>query len=215
VGSVASSGALRPEQVEVLIEILFEARSWGFLGPGPVEPHIAHALGFAAAFDAAPSRLADLGSGGGVPGLVLAELWPEAEVVLIDAHERRTEFLRRVVPQLERSTPLTVVRERAEVLGRDSTHRGSFDAVVARGFGPPAATAECAAPLLRVQGRLVVSEPPEDIGRWDAERLALLGLWLRPAVEGPAGRFQGLDQVSPCPSKYPRSVGKPAKRPLF
>src|SRR4051812_34590597 len=58
-----------------LIETLEEARTAGFLGPGPVEPHIRHAQGFAAAVVAAlgrePANFADLGSGGGVPGLVL------------------------------------------------------------------------------------------------------------------------------------------------
>ena len=40
--------------------------------------------------------------------------------------------------------------------------RGRFDVVVARGFGPPPATAECGAPFLRVDGRLIVSDPPRD-----------------------------------------------------
>ena len=45
-----------------------------------------------------------------------------------------------------------VVRARAEVAGRDAALRGRFDVVVARGFGPPAVTAECAAPLLSLGG---------------------------------------------------------------
>ena len=48
--------------------------------------------------------------------------------------------------------------------------------MTARSFGPPAATAECAAPLLAVGGLLVVSEPPDGPDRWPADALAALGL---------------------------------------
>jgi len=66
-----------------------------------------------------------------------------------------------------------VIRSRAEVAGHDPALRFQFDLVTARGFGPPAVTAECAAGFLRVDGRLVVSEPPEDrVSRWPSDGLA-------------------------------------------
>lgn len=111
-----------------------------------------------------PARVLDLGSGGGLPGLVLAALWPWATVVLLDAQHRRTVFLCEAVRRLGLHTRVQVVNGRAEVLGRDETLRASFDSVVARAFGRPAVTAECAAPFLRVGGVLVVSEPPASPG---------------------------------------------------
>ncbi|MDQ1436450.1 MAG: rRNA (guanine527-N7)-methyltransferase [Acidimicrobiaceae bacterium] len=157
----------------------------------------------------------DLGSGGGVPGLVLAELWPQAHAVLLDSMERRTSFLTDVVGELGWRGRVTVVRERAEVFGRVPDRRAAFDLVVARGFGPPSVTAECAAPLLRLGGRLVVSEPPEDDpGRWPAQPLSELGLRSLGLVEDGA-RFHVLEQVELCSDAYPRRVGLPAKRPLW
>ena len=198
-----------------LREVLEEARGYGFLGPGPVDTHIAHAEGFAAAFaDMVPGRVVDLGSGGGVPGLVLAARWPACEFVLVDANERRTAFLADAVVRLDVASRVTVVRERAEVVGRDPRHRAAYDAVVARGFGPPAVTAECAAPLLSVGGRLVVSEPPDEVIRWDATGLEALGMVLGPVVTAGA-RFQVVMQGSLCPDRYPRRVGIPGKRPLW
>lgn len=195
--------------------VLLRARELGFLGPGPVEVHIAHAEGFAAAFGPESPRLvADLGSGGGVPGLVLAGLWPVCQFVLIDANERRTAFLAEAVETLGLGGRVTVVRERAEVVGREPAHRGQYDGVVARGFGSPPVTAECAAPLLRVGGRLVVSEPPEAAARWEPAGLAALGLALDRVVEAGA-RYQVLTQVAMCPERYPRRVGVPGKRPLW
>ena len=121
----------------------------GFLGPGPVEPHIEHADRFAEALDSAgpPSRrrALDLGSGGGLPGLVLAR-WPATDWCLLDANAASHR-----VPAARRSTssgwPDRVHGACAvgpRTLAHDPELRGTFDLVVARSFGPPAVTAECA-----------------------------------------------------------------------
>jgi 16S rRNA (guanine527-N7)-methyltransferase len=205
---------------DALIDELERAQGLGFLGPGPVETHVDHAHGFAAGLDGPPARFLDLGSGGGVPGLVLALDWPVAEAVLLDAGERRCAFLQEAVERLGLDGRVAVVRQRAEEAGRAPSLRGGFDLVVARSLGPPAVTAECAAPFLRVGGRLVVSEPPADpatapdAGRWPPEALAQLGLGLADAWRQPYG-YQSLVQQSPCPDRYPRRVGQAAKRPLF
>src|SRR5205085_3530969 len=121
----------------------------------------------------------DLGSGGGLPGLVLAMAQPDLEVVLLDANLRRMSFVGEAVATLELTRRVTVVRARAETSGRDPSCRGSFDLVVARGFGRPAVTAECGAPFLRTGGLPVVSEPPEEAepaAGWPAPPPAELGL---------------------------------------
>ena len=153
--------------------MLGRSRSFGFLGPGALGPQVLHALGFADAVSAvaartgdpdlaAPDAVLDLGSGGGLPGLVLAERWPAAALVLLDANERRTSFLAAEVERLGWGPRVIVVRARAEEAGRRLELRGAFDVVVARSFGPPPVTAECGSPFLRVGGLLVVSEPPVD-----------------------------------------------------
>jgi 16S rRNA (guanine527-N7)-methyltransferase len=213
-----------------LDRVLERSRSLGFLGPGSVRVHVEHAEGFAAGVPAAPGTLLDLGSGGGVPGLVLARRWPGCEIVLLDAGERRCEFLRSAVRDLRLDDRVRVVRDRAEEAGRAPELRGHFDVVVARGFGPPAVTAECGAPFLRVGGRLVVSDPPRegdgepgggdglragaDATRWPPAGLARLGLVAERAWRRPF-HYQALRQQQPCPDGYPRRNGVPARRPLF
>lgn len=197
-----------------LLAVLEEARSWGFLGPGPVADHVAHAEAFAAAVSLPPDRALDLGSGGGVPGLVLAGRWPTTRWVLLDSQERRTAFLAGAVARLGWQDRVQVVRARAEEAGRDPDLRAAFDLVTARSFGPPAVTAECAAPFLRVGGHLLVSEPPEAVDRWPAAGLAPLGLEVVGVRTG-AHRMAALEQITGCPDSYPRAVGRPAKRPLF
>lgn len=193
---------------------LNRARRLGVLGPGPIEDHISHAAGFLAALEAVPvgSVIVDLGSGGGIPGLVIADARPDLRVVLLDALERRVALLEEAVQALGWDDRVIVLHARAEDVGRDPAWRGTVDAVTARLFGPPATVAECAAPLLRVGGVLIVSEPPEQTDRWPIEGLAEFGL--EPADQSPA-RMQVLQQSELCPEKYPRRVGIPAKRPHF
>lgn len=203
-----------PLHLEAVLE---EARTLGFLGPGPVEGHIEHAKGFLQAVGSEmPHRVIDLGSGAGLPGLVLALAWPGVPIVLLDSSERRTSFLAQAVRDLGVSSHVVVARARAEEAGRDPDWRARADLVVARSFGVPAVTAECAAPLLEVGGRLIVSEPPEEGGsRWPAAGLEPLGLRPTGRFEQAFCRFQVLRQQSLCPEEFPRRVGIPEKRPLF
>jgi len=156
--------------------VLEEARTWGFLGPGPVAQHLTHSRAFLALLPAASlGPHLDLGSGGGVPGLVLAAAMPATSWILLDAQQRRTAFLSDAVGQLGLQHRVEVRCQRAEDAGR-SDLRGTVRAVVARGFSGPAATAECAAPLLGVGGVLVIAEPPGAPERWSEPDLAQLGL---------------------------------------
>jgi 16S rRNA (guanine527-N7)-methyltransferase len=197
-----------------LMAALERARRLGVLGPGPVADHITHTEAFLQALLPLPpgSTVIDLGSGGGVPGLVVLEARPDLTLVLVDAMQRRTALLADAVAAMDAGERCRVITGRAEELGRSDELRGTADAVTARSFGPPAATAECAAPFLTVGGRLVVSEPPDGPDRWPADGVGQLGL--SPATTTVAG-VQVLIQDILCPDRFPRRNGMPAKRPLF
>ncbi len=168
----------------------------------------------AAGLEVTPATVLDLGSGGGLPGLPLAMVWPASHWVLLDGSQTRAEFLQHAVTTLGLTDRVLVVGERAEVAGRGEL-RGTFDCVVARSFAGPAPTAECGAPFLRVGGSLVVAEPPGgEPQRWDPQGLALLGLQIGLRVVGRTA-YQVLRQDTPCPDRFPRRVGVPTKRPLF
>lgn len=100
---------------------------------------------------------------------------------------------------------------RAEEIGHEERARFGFDAVVARGFGPPARTVECGAPLLRPGGRLVISEPPED-REWPAEPLAAVGLVPEPDV---AAGVVVLRRDGSVDDEYPRRIKIQQRTPLF
>ena len=200
---------------DALLEVLSAARARGYLGPGPLEAHLDHSRAFLAMSPEPPSRAVDLGSGGGVPGLVLAIAWPGSEWVLLDASRRRVDFLEAAIGSLGIAGRVTVRCQRAEEAGRDPGLRGQADLVVVRSFGPPAVAVECAAPLLRLGGHVIVAEPPGgNPSRWPADGLALLGLRVDGTITTPWA-LQRLVQADHCPERYPRRTGIPAKRPLF
>ncbi len=205
----------RRRRLSTLADVLEEARRRGYLGPGPITRHIGHAESFAEVIDAPPGHGLDLGSGGGVPGLVLAARWPDTRWVLLDAGRRRAAFLDHATVELG-LRQVTVVHGRAEVAGRDPALRGNFDVVCARSFGRPAVTAECASPFLAVGGRLVVSDPPRGDGeRWPNDQLARLGLAVHGHPETAGAHFTVLAQHQACPEEFPRRPGVPVRRPLF
>lgn len=188
--------------------MLRDAAAAGLLGTRELSGAIEHARGFLTVLRPTASVL-DLGSGAGLPGLVLAVERPELDVVLVDASQRRTDALRRSVGRLSLARRVQVICRRAEDLGRDPAWRARCPAVVARSFGPPGLVAECAAPLLRVGGQLVVSEPPSpDPGRWPPEGLAEFGL-VRDAVTTRA--YASFTLVDPCPDRYPRRSARPLR----
>jgi 16S rRNA (guanine527-N7)-methyltransferase len=183
-----------------------------------VARHIAHGR---ILLEGLPSsgRVLDLGSGGGLPGLVLAVARPELELILLEARQRPCRFLREAVADL-RLTGVEVVESRAEEAARRPALRETFDVVVSRSFGPPAVTAECAVGFLRPAGRLVVSEPPADeeggvvAARWPAGGLEELGFGAPLPGGGPDGSFAVLEKLR-GDDRWPRRVGLPAKRPLW
>jgi 16S rRNA (guanine527-N7)-methyltransferase len=202
---------------DALSEVLEAARERGFLGPGPVRHQLRHAERIAALLEEPAGPWLDLGSGGGLPGLALLAAWPATTGTLLDSGNRRTAFLADAVDRLGVADRATVVTGRAEEVARDPAHRGRYALVVARSFGGPAVTAECAVAFLRPGGRLAVSDPPDadPTTRWPEAGLTQLGL------EGPEIRKADgatvaiLTLEAPAKDRWPRRTGIPTKRPLW
>lgn len=208
---------LTPAKTRQLIEVLGEARRIGLVGNSLAEDHLEHSLGFAEVVGVeGPPTLLDLGTGAGIPGLILATLWQDTQTVLLDASVRKARFLDWAVSTLGLRGTTTVICDRAESAAHDPSLRQRLRVVTARAFGPPAVTAECAAGFLEVGGRLVVSEPPEDAAweRWSA-RTKVVGLELQETVIRRRHTYAVLRASCACPAGYPRRTGVPAKRPLY
>ena len=202
---------------------LQEAWELGLLGPQAFDVQLEHSVVFAraasellAALVVASPICFDLGSGAGVPGFVLAYSLSEGAVIhLVESQVKRAEFLVRHKDRIQFKCAVSVVNERAEVVGRLPEYREVGSLVVARGFAGPAITAECGAPLLAVGGFLLVSDPPQGgKERWNEDVMDELGLRRQP-LEEESMNFSAFLKVRATPDRYPRRVGVPTKRPLF
>jgi 16S rRNA (guanine527-N7)-methyltransferase len=125
----------------------------GLLGPREA-PRLweRHLLNCAVVADAIPqdASVADVGSGAGLPGVVLAIRRPDIDVVLVEPLQRRATFLTEVVEELG-LTHVRVVRSRLE----DLADKTLVDVVVARAVAPLDRLAAWTLPLLRTGGRLL------------------------------------------------------------
>jgi 16S rRNA (guanine527-N7)-methyltransferase len=169
-------------------------------------------------------RIADVGAGAGLPGLVLAAARSQARVELIESIARKCEFMLRAI---ERTCidNAHVVCQRAETWAAarpPDGGRGSYDAVVARAVGRLATLAELASPLLEDGGVLVCWKGRRDSDE-EAEaaragpRLAMEPVevrWVGPYVGSRHRHLHVWRKSGPTPEGLPRRPGVAKKRPL-
>ena len=184
-----------------------------------VDVHVADALtGLEVGAVAEARRIADLGAGAGVPGLVLAAALPPAEVVLVESVAKKGDFIERTARAMG-LTNVQVVVARAEEWPDGA---GTCDVVSARALAPLPVLCEYAAPLLRIGGTLVAWKGqvgPRELedGRAAASLLGLEAGEVRRTSPFPDSRGHTLhlySKVRETPDRFPRRPGMAAKRPL-
>jgi 16S rRNA (guanine527-N7)-methyltransferase len=130
-----------------------EALPAGGIGPseGPRidDRHLADSIVFAAAWEAPPGRCWDLGTGAGLPGLVLAILWPRCRFTLVDRSARKIDLVRRAARILG-----VEVDTRVASIG---SLEGQIEAIVSRALMPASALLPHLRRLLSPGGLAVVS----------------------------------------------------------
>jgi 16S rRNA (guanine527-N7)-methyltransferase len=144
--------------------------------------------------------IVDVGSGGGAPGVPLARMLPDRDVVLLEAERRKCEFLERVAPPNAR-----VVWGRAEEQELDWA-----GVAVAKALAQPPTAAEWCLPLVRQGGAVVLwvgeTAEPERVARV-ADRIA------GELAESPPGLIV-IRKTGATPPGFPRRTGMAKKRPL-
>ena len=162
---------------KTLHDVLGDAQKWGTLGRRPISEVIEHARQFLAPLAGITGDVIDLGTGAGVPGLVIAEARPDLRLVLVDRRATRVDALARAVAAMGLEDRVQALTADVESLSRDPDHAGRYAAVVSRGFGPPEVTVRFARRLAKNGGTIVISEPPAGTpSRWPKELLEELSL---------------------------------------
>lgn len=179
--SAVNSNTVDESRMRVLERILREAQRIGALSNTPVAEIIKHAKWFAEAIPHSARTAVDLGSGAGVPGLIVALFCPQISLQLVDRRVGRTDVLVRAVHALNLTDRVTVKCSEINTMTKDSTWAKHFDVAMSRGLGPPIQTLNLSRDLVKPGGVIIISEPPPDSdSRWDEQQVRALGL------EGPS-----------------------------
>ena len=182
----------------------------------PVDEHLADSLS-AVPYLGSPASIADLGSGAGFPGLVLAAAFPDAHVTLIESQRRHAAVAERLGREAGLSN-VSVLPLRAEEL----PDRDAFDLVTARAVASLAVLVEYAAPLLVEGGQLVAWKGARDDAEERGGEAAGRVVGLSPSRVVKVEPFPGAhsrhlhfyEKTAPTPDRFPRRSGMARKRPL-
>ena len=167
------------------------------------------------------SKIVDVGTGAGFPGIPLSIMNPTLKITLVDSLNKRLIFLQEVVNRLKLKN-IEIVHARAEEFGQNKKYRESFDIATSRAVANLSTLSEYLIPLVKVGGKVIsmkASDAQEEIN--DAKK----------AIEVLGGSIQQIDEFNlpqsdigrtviiirkkkQTPSKYPRKPGTPSKEPI-
>jgi 16S rRNA (guanine527-N7)-methyltransferase len=168
------------------------------------------------------SRVIDVGTGAGFPGIPLKLVCPAARLTLLEATGKKGTFLEHLVDRLVLRR-VTVLKARAEDLAHDPAHRQQYDLALARAVADLPVVVEYTLPFCKVGGWVIAQKGEAGAAEaWNAQKaMVLLGGELRRVMPVelsglPEDRsLVVMEKVHPTPEAYPRRPGIPTKRPLM
>jgi 16S rRNA (guanine527-N7)-methyltransferase len=168
-------------------------------------------------------RLADVGSGGGLPGIPIKIVRPDLATTLVESTRKKAAFLQHAVDGLSLGG-VQIANARVEDLGRTPAHRGAYDVVTCRAVARLSVVAEYCVPLLGTGGRAIAMKgrlEPEELaeGKRALEALGAKMVETRrvpmlPEVGEKERNLVVLEKIEETSARYPRRAGIATKRPL-
>lgn len=165
-------------------------------------------------------KILDLGTGGGFPGVILAILRPDMQVVLMDAVRKKLDAIKEILEKLEIKNAKTL-HARAEDAARDEKYRDVFDIVTARAVKRMNTVSEWALPFVKKEGIFAamkgaiakeeLSECGNVLKAFDAKVFEIKNLELS---NGDKRSIIYIQKNSKCPKRFPRKTGAAEKNPL-
>ncbi len=166
-------------------------------------------------------KLVDVGTGAGFPGIPIKIYRPDLKVVLVDALNKRINFLNEVIEKLELRN-IETVHSRIEDFGKNNKYRESFDIVTARAVANLSVLSEYLLPLANIGGKCICMKGNEISEECDNGKKAIdilggkiLNIDSFKLPDSDISRnIIVLQKTNKTPSKYPRKAGMPNKEPL-
>ncbi len=168
------------------------------------------------------SKVMDIGTGAGFPGIPLKILNEDVKMTLVDSLNKRVQFLKEVGKQLE-LTNIEYIHSRAEELAGSSLHRQQYDFVTSRAVARLTTLLEYMLPFVKIGGRCICMKGPNIIEELEEARKAiqLLGGEIETTENmllpdsNQERNIIIIKKVVDTPAKYPRKAGIPSKQPIL
>jgi 16S rRNA (guanine527-N7)-methyltransferase len=168
-------------------------------------------------------RIADVGSGGGLPGIPISIVRRDLRTTLVESTGKKARFLHFAAEDLALDN-VNIANARVEDIGRTREHRGAYDIATSRAVSRLSVVAEYCVPLLGVGGRAIAMK-----GRFEREEFEeggraagvlgaqIVGVEPVEMLAGAGEKQRNLaiiQKVEETPARYPRKPGVVVKRPL-
>ena len=168
------------------------------------------------------TKIVDIGTGAGFPGVPLAILFPDIEFCLVDAIKKKLHVIDEVCSELQINNVKTC-HARAEDFGRDKQHREKYDLCLSRAVADLAILCEYCIPLIKPGGMFIAYKGPksEEEKKRSLKAIKILGGEMVKEFKPEFAEFQEMEhriliikKIKHTPSEYPRKAGTPSKNPL-
>ena len=167
------------------------------------------------------SKLVDVGTGAGFPGIPLSIMNPTLKITLVDSLNKRLIFLQEVVNKLKLEN-IEIVHARAEEFGQNKKYREQFDIATSRAVANLSTLSEYLIPLVKIGGKVISMKAAEAKQELNEAKKAIevLGGTVEKVDEfnlpqSDIGRTVIIIRKNKItPNKYPRKPGTPSKEPI-
>lgn len=168
------------------------------------------------------TKLIDVGTGAGFPGIPLKIIREDIEITLLDSLNKRVNFLKEVIEQLGLNQ-IKAIHSRVEEIGKDNNYRETFDYATSRAVANLSTLAEYLIPLVKTQGCCISMKGPniEEEVQQSKKAISILGGKIEKIekIQLPTSDMDRniivIRKIKQTPSKYPRKSGMPAKEPIY